>query len=70
MLNSEVLQRFQTQIDKINEKIENWLRKQSIFISIYKDVITNYSENKSLLNEIRNQSLQRKKSQTKKYIIN
>ena len=48
MLNSEVLQRFQTQIDKINEKIENWLRKQSIFISIYKDVITNYSDNKSL----------------------
>ena len=48
MLNSEVFQRFQTQIDKINEKIENWLRKQSIFISIYKDVITNYSDNKSL----------------------
>ena len=48
MLNSEVLQRFQTQIGKINEKIENWLRKQSIFISIYKDVITNYSDNKSL----------------------
>ena len=48
MLNSEVFQRFQTQIGKINEKIGNWLRKQSIFISIYKDVITNYSDNKSL----------------------
>ena len=48
MLNSEVLQRFQTQIDKINEKIESWLRKQSIFISIYKDVIINYWDNKSL----------------------
>ena len=48
MLNNEVLQRFQTQIDKINEKIEKQLRKQSIFISIYKDVITNSSDNKSL----------------------
>ena len=47
MLNNEVLQRFQTRIDKINKK-ENWLRKKSIFISIYKDVITNYSDNKSL----------------------
>ena len=70
MLNSEVLQRFQTQIDKINEKIENWLRKQSIFISIYKDVITNYSDNKSLAEWNQKSITSEKEISNKKYIIN
>ena len=70
ILNSEVLQRFQTQIDKINEKIENWLRKQSIFISIYKDVITNYSDNKSLAECNQKSITSEKEISNKKYIIN
>ena len=70
MLNNGVLQRFQTQIDKINEKIENWLRKQSIFISIYKDVITNYSGNKSLAEWNQKSITSEKEISNKKYIIN
>ena len=70
ILNNEVLQRFQTQIDKINEKIENWLRKQSIFISIYKDVITNYSDNKSLAEWNQKSITSEKEISNKKYIIN
>ena len=60
---------FKLRLTKFVEKKENWLRKQSIFISIYKYVITNYSDNKSLA-EWNQKSITSEKEISKKNIVN
>ena len=70
MLNNEVLQIFQAQIDKINEKNRKLVKKTVVFISIYKDVITNYSNNKSLAEWIQKSITSEKEISNKINIVN
>ena len=43
------MQGFQTEIDKINSKIEIWIRKQWVFVFAYKDMVQNYADSRQLI---------------------
>ena len=49
VLNNQILQGFHTEIDKINSKIEIWIRKQWVFVFAYKDMVQNYADSKQLI---------------------
>ena len=49
VINNQILQEFQTEIDKINSKIEIWIRKQWVFVFAYKDMVQNYADSLQLI---------------------
>ena len=51
VLNNQILQGFQTEIDKINSKIEIWIRKQWVFVFAYKDMVQNYADSRQLIDQ-------------------
>ena len=51
VLNNQILQGFQTEINKINSKIEIWIRKQWVFVFTYKDMVQNYADSRQLIDQ-------------------
>ena len=51
VLNNQILQGFQTEIDKINLKIEIWIKKQWVFVFAYKDMVQNYADSRQLIDQ-------------------
>ena len=49
VINNQILHGFQTEIDKINLKIEIWIRKQWVFVFAYKDMAQNYADSRQLI---------------------
>ena len=47
VINNQILQGFQTEIIKINSKIEIWIRKQWVFV--FKDMVQNYADSRQLI---------------------
>ena len=53
VLNNQILQGFQTEVDKINSKIEIWIRKQWVFVFAYKDMVQNYADSKQFIDRVK-----------------